>query len=83
MTDISALVPKNKQYGNYTITYTSFGEPREKPERIGFFFVRDIGAINFVNFGILPNLFNDKIYLSDDRAVVADMDIPLNLENNY
>ncbi|KAK4226875.1 Endonuclease/exonuclease/phosphatase [Podospora fimiseda] len=36
MTDVSKLVPEDRQYG---ITYTSFGEPDEEPKRIDFLFV--------------------------------------------
>ncbi|KAK0674158.1 Endonuclease/exonuclease/phosphatase [Cercophora samala] len=77
MTDISQLVQQDDWYGNQDITYTSFGEPDETPARIDFLFVRGPQKVTFRNFGILPNRFDDMVYLSDHRAVVADMDLIL------
>ncbi|KAK4203105.1 Endonuclease/exonuclease/phosphatase [Triangularia verruculosa] len=75
MLDISQLVPESDRYGNQDITYTSFGEPDETPQRIDFLFVRDPQKLAFRNFGILPNRFDDMVYLSDHRALVADMEL--------
>ncbi|KAK3939582.1 Endonuclease/exonuclease/phosphatase [Diplogelasinospora grovesii] len=77
MRDISDLVPDGLKYGNRQITYTSFGEPNEKPSRIDFLFVQEPRDLEFPTFGILPNRFDDNIYLSDHRPVVADMKIPV------
>ncbi|KAK4457006.1 Endonuclease/exonuclease/phosphatase [Cladorrhinum samala] len=77
MADISNLVPKDSQYGNPDITYTSFGEPDDKPQRIDFLFVQDPRELKFLTFGILSNRFDDMIYLSDHRAVVADVELPI------
>ncbi|KAK4163523.1 Endonuclease/exonuclease/phosphatase [Cladorrhinum sp. PSN259] len=77
MTDISKLVPKEWQYGNPDITYTSFGEPDEKARTIDFLFVQDTRELAFKTFGILSNRFDDLVYLSDHRAVVADIEIPI------
>ena len=76
MTDISRLVPAAEHYGNLEFTYTSFGEPNETPKRIDFLFVREPQGIKFSTFGILSNRFDDGVYLSDHRAVVADVEIP-------
>ncbi|KAK4669517.1 uncharacterized protein QC763_203680 [Podospora pseudopauciseta] len=75
MTDISQLVQQDDRYGNRDITYTSFGEPDETPKRIDFLFVRGSQQFTSRNFGILPNRFDDMVYLSDHRAVVADMEL--------
>lgn len=74
MTDISDLVPADRRYGNH-LTYTSFGEPNETPSRIDFLFVKDPRGIEFATFGVMSNRFDDMVYLSDHRAVVADMEL--------
>lgn len=76
MTDISTLVPEERRYGN-ELTYTSFDEPDEEPKRIDFLFVKDTSAINFLTFGVLANRFDDGVFLSDHRATIADMEIPV------
>lgn len=76
MTDISTLFPKEQRYGN-ELTYSSFGEPNEVPKRIDFLFVKDTSDINFLTFGVLTNRFDDGVFLSDHRAVIADMEIPV------
>jgi endonuclease/exonuclease/phosphatase family metal-dependent hydrolase len=77
MRDISDLVPEDAKYGNREITFTSFGSPNEQSSRIDFLFARDPGSIRCLTFGVLPNRFDDKVYLSDHRAVVADMESPV------
>lgn len=78
MVDVSTLISKDKWYGNGDITYTSFGEPDETPQRIDFLFVKDPAAkVKFVTFGVLSNRFDDLVFLSDHRAVVADVEIPV------
>ncbi|KAK3905933.1 Endonuclease/exonuclease/phosphatase [Staphylotrichum tortipilum] len=75
--DISDLVPDEAKYGNREITYTSFGEPGEQPARIDFLFARDTERLCVLNLGILANRFDDGVYLSDHRPVVADVEIPV------
>lgn len=77
MRDISKLVPEDAKYGNRDITYTSFGEPDEQPGLVDFLFVRNSATVRFPTFGILPNRFDDAIFLSDHRPVAADMEIPV------
>lgn len=74
MSDISDLVPESKRYGN-TLTYTSFGEPTEWPQRIDFLFIQEPRTARIKSFGVLSNSFDDQIRVSDHRAVVADVDI--------
>lgn len=74
MSDISDLVPEGKRYGN-TLTYTSFGEPTEWPQRIDFLFIQEPRTARIKTFGVLTNSFDDQIRISDHRAVVADIEI--------
>lgn len=76
MKDIRDLVPKENRYGNDEITYTSFaGEERQT--RIDFLFTLQAPEVTPRTFAILPNRFDDGVALSDHRAVVADMEIPV------
>jgi len=80
MKDISELVSEDGVwYGNRDITYTSFGEPGERPGKIDFLFACEPESFNLkvLAFGILPNRFDDGVYLSDHRPVVADLALPL------
>jgi len=77
MVDARDLVPKERRYGNEN-TYSSFGEPGEHAGRIDFLFVRDPGGlVKVMTYGVLANRFDDEIYLSDHRPVVADVEIPI------
>ncbi|KAJ6781823.1 hypothetical protein PWT90_08254 [Aphanocladium album] len=75
MSDISDLVPPENRYGNH-LTYTSFGEASEWPQRIDFLFIQEPRAAKVKSFGVLANSFDDNVRISDHRPVVADMDIP-------
>jgi endonuclease/exonuclease/phosphatase family metal-dependent hydrolase len=74
MSDILSLVPEESRYGNDQFTYTSFGEPGESPSRIDFLFVRDPTSVQFLTYGILSNRFDDGVFLSDHRPIVADVE---------
>ncbi|EQB56506.1 endonuclease/Exonuclease/phosphatase [Colletotrichum gloeosporioides Cg-14] len=74
MSDLKNLVPKSHRYGN-NITYTTFGEA--EPTIIDHLFVLNPTGIEFHNFGVLSNRFDDGVYYSDHRPVIADMEIPL------
>ncbi|KAK1987379.1 endonuclease/Exonuclease/phosphatase [Colletotrichum cereale] len=76
MVDVSTQVPEEKRYGN-NLTYTSFDEPNEEPSRIDFLFVKNPSPVTVKTFGVLSNKFDDDIYLSDHRPVVADIEIPV------
>ncbi|KAL2875276.1 hypothetical protein SGCOL_009571 [Colletotrichum sp. CLE4] len=76
MVDVSTQVSKAKRYGN-EITYTSFDEPDEEPKRIDFLFVKDPSPATIKTFGVLSNRFDDGVFLSDHRPVVADVEIPV------
>lgn len=74
MSDIGTLIPDESHYGNH-LTYTSFGEPREWPQRIDFLFIQEPRTAVVTTFGVLPNSFDDLVRLSDHRPVVADIEI--------
>ncbi|KAK1969752.1 endonuclease/Exonuclease/phosphatase [Colletotrichum eremochloae] len=76
MVDVSTQVPEEKRYGN-KLTYTSFDEPDEEPLRIDFLFVKEPSPVTVKTFGVLSNKFDDDVYLSDHRPVVADIEIPV------
>ncbi|PSR97131.1 endonuclease/Exonuclease/phosphatase [Coniella lustricola] len=76
MTDIATLIPAEKRYGN-ELTYSSFGQRGGIPKRIDFLFVRDPTDIKFLTYGVEANRFDDGVFLSDHRATVADMEIPV------
>ncbi|GJD03749.1 endonuclease/exonuclease/phosphatase [Colletotrichum higginsianum] len=76
MVDVSAQVPEEKRYGN-ELTYTSFDEPNEEPQRIDFLFVKNPSPVTIRTFGVLSNKFDDDVFLSDHRPVVADVEIPV------
>ncbi|KAJ2970104.1 hypothetical protein NQ176_g8343 [Zarea fungicola] len=76
MSDVSDLVAPRDRYGNH-LTYTSFGEASEWPQRIDFLFIQEPRAATIKTFGVLANSFDDNVRISDHRPVVADMDIPV------
>nr|CAD01106.1 hypothetical protein [Neurospora crassa] len=63
------------KYGNRDITYTSFGEPDEEPKTIDFLFVQRPPTLILRLFGILPNKFDDGVFLSDHRPIFVDMEV--------
>ncbi|KAK0651733.1 Endonuclease/exonuclease/phosphatase [Cercophora newfieldiana] len=78
MRDIAGLVQESSRYGNPEVTYTTFGEAGETPGRLDYLFVRDKDSrVRFRMYGILPNRFDDGVFLSDHRPVVADVEIAI------
>ncbi len=71
MADISTWLPKEMRYGN-RMTYTSFGG-EEAPSIIDFLFCNKNDMTLLQTFAVLESKFDDGIYLSDHRAVVADL----------
>ncbi|KAL2110309.1 hypothetical protein VUR80DRAFT_1348 [Thermomyces stellatus] len=74
MLDVRELVDPDRRYGN-DLTYTSFGS--EKAKRIDFLFVSSELAVDISGYGVLANRFDDGVYISDHRPVVADVEIPM------
>lgn len=72
MVDVRSTVAESKRYG-HKMTFTSFGEPGLTPSLIDFIFCNKTGAWTFKTFAVLENVFDDRVYLSDHRAVVTDL----------
>ena len=68
----------NQRYGHYD-TFTGFGFEEEPPKRIDYVFVTSASsssadtALRVMNYGVLPNRFDDSVFNSDHRAVVVDL----------
>jgi endonuclease/exonuclease/phosphatase family metal-dependent hydrolase len=71
MADISTLIPEEKRYGN-RMTCTSFGG-QAAPSIIDFIFWNKNDVCLLHTYTVLENKFDDGIYLSDHRAVIADL----------
>lgn len=72
--DTRDQVKSDARYGN-DITYTSFGTEGYPPQRIDYIFVGPHGVSQpwaVTGYGVLPNKFDDGVYNSDHRAVIAD-----------
>lgn len=74
MSDLSDLLPADKHHGN-SLTYTSFGEPNEWPQRIDFLFIQEPRTAVVKTFSVLENVFDDQVRVSDHRPVVSDLEI--------
>jgi endonuclease/exonuclease/phosphatase family metal-dependent hydrolase len=74
MSDLAALLPADQHNGN-SLTYTSFGEANEWPQRIDFLFIQEPRTAVVKTFSVLENIFDDQVRLSDHRAVVSDLEI--------
>jgi len=76
MQDVRPLAAR--EYGN-EVTYTGFTEDTEA-ERLDFVFVgpkeKEYWKVNM--YAVLANVFDDGVYLSDHRAVVADLQLQAN-----
>lgn len=84
MFDIHDLVPRKQRYGD-VITFTGFDPEEDKDEqgRIDFVWIdprtedgpRDTSTFPWRvdGYAVLPNLFEDGVYSSDHRSVVADL----------
>lgn len=64
------------RYGN-EITYTGFGYEDEPEKRIDYILTgpkdEGIGPWRTQGYAVLPNLFEDGVFISDHRAVVIDL----------
>lgn len=74
MADVRDLVPKEKRHGN-ELTFTSFGYVDNTPARIDFIFTTKEANVKYRTYAVLCNRYDDDVYLSDHRAVVADMEV--------
>ena len=80
MQDVFELVPADRRYGE-TYSYTSF-DPEMRASRIDFLFLSkakgsssngEANSWSVAAYGVLPNRFEDGVFNSDHRAVVADI----------
>ncbi len=81
MADLLDLAPPGTRHGN-ELTFTSFAPGRkgsEPSKRIDFLFAREPEAagVKVLGVAVEPNCFDDGVFLSDHRAVVADVAVPI------
>ncbi|KAI9640123.1 hypothetical protein NHQ30_011525 [Ciborinia camelliae] len=74
MADVRDLVPTEKRHGN-EMTFTSFGYVDNHPTRIDFIFSAKETSVKYGTYAVLSNRYDDGVYLSDHRAVVADIEV--------
>ena len=78
LADLQTLVEPQDRYGHRQ-TFTGFGFDKEPLKRIDFLFVRyaRTGSDPWIvkNYAVLENCFDDNVYSSDHRAVVADLEL--------
>ena len=81
MADLQTLLEPHNRYGHHE-TFTGFGVEVEPLTRIDFLFVKSNAKTdpqkandNWIakNYAVLENCFDDGVYSSDHRAVVADL----------
>jgi endonuclease/exonuclease/phosphatase family metal-dependent hydrolase len=72
MADVQRLVRPERRYGN-DMTYTSFGDGDGPAARIDYLFLSTDSTAEVQTFGVLSNRFDDGVYISDHRPVVADI----------
>ncbi|KAF4223487.1 hypothetical protein CNMCM8980_001161 [Aspergillus fumigatiaffinis] len=75
LVDTAKVVEENQHYGDY-YTWTGFGYEGQDPTRIDYILMgpgkNKLGSkVN--GYGVLANRFDSGVYLSDHRAVVADI----------
>ena len=83
MIDVQTLKPADERYGHHD-TFTGFGHETLPLTRIDFLFIKcDINHGSpdentqwvVKNYAVLENRFEDGVYSSDHRAVVADLQL--------
>lgn len=74
MTDVRVKTPERRKYGHCN-TYTGFND--EEAQRIDFILTGPLKTVqwDFEGYAVLENRFEDGIFSSDHRAVVADVAI--------
>ena len=90
MHDLQLITPEEQIYGDSN-TYSGFDPKKDKRKRIDFIFIngkvsnreiRDRGENTVESstwlangYAVLPNTFEDKIYISDHQVVIGDVAI--------
>ncbi|MCJ1362548.1 hypothetical protein MMC16_001652 [Acarospora aff. strigata] len=85
VTDLRDLIPQEDRYG-HSDTFTGFGHEDERSKRIDFVFLGRSGLVpasdeqtkpegswTAQGYSVLENRFDDKVYISDHRAVTGDV----------
>lgn len=70
--DTASHAPGLAQYGDW-ITWTGFGHEPEPPSRLDYVFLSRQSPWRIQGHAVLPNRFEDGVFLSDHRAVVLDV----------
>ncbi|KAF4185758.1 hypothetical protein CNMCM7927_006316 [Aspergillus lentulus] len=76
LVDTAKVVEPSQHYGEY-YTWTGFGHEGQDPTRIDYILMgpgkNKLGSWKVNGYGVLANRFDSGVYLSDHRAVVADV----------
>jgi hypothetical protein len=76
LVDTAKVVEPSQHYGDY-FTWTGFGYEGEDPTRIDYILMgpgkNKHGSWKVNGYAVLANRFDSGVYLSDHRAVVADV----------
>lgn len=76
LVDTAKVVEPSQHYGNY-YTWTGFGYEGEDPTRIDYILIgpgkNKLGSWIVNGYAVLANRFDSGVFLSDHRAVVADI----------
>ncbi|OHF00978.1 endonuclease/Exonuclease/phosphatase [Colletotrichum orchidophilum] len=72
--DIRDVVSESRRTG-YSKTYTAFTDDVSDDTLLDHLFVRDPTAVGmaFLTYAVLPNQFDDGVYISDHRPVIVDI----------
>ncbi|KAK2049475.1 endonuclease/Exonuclease/phosphatase [Colletotrichum somersetense] len=76
MRDARDVVPEARRTG-HSKTYTAFTDIDWDDMLIGHLFVRDpaVRGMRFLSHAVLPNRFDDRLFISDHRPVVLDAEV--------
>ena len=88
MVDLQGIVKEDKRYGNIS-TFTGFDSQTTRRKRIDFLFLNDSKSNSRTDnherdgnserlwhvegYAVLPNRFEDDVYISDHQAVIGDV----------
>jgi len=74
--DERSVIPEEERYGHRTGTFTDFS-PEEEVTLLDFIFLQKTSLWRPRTYAVLENVYDDGVYLSDHRAVVADVELQL------
>lgn len=76
LNDVRDVVPVEKHSG-HNMTFTGFDSDTSNDSQIDHLFVKEPSGIEWVSFAVLNTLFDNEIFISDHRPVVADVKLPV------